>query len=814
MKKTLLQGSTIVLISILFCCGTKADDLLPRGFSFPEAPKAGDSRFVNYKDERPSQDINGRAYIRMNLAPSLPISTGLLDAAPGEHLSFFPAEKIELLPPGSEKGSKDNLIVAFGDTKILFGPEMPDGKGLEFKSVNFPGYRIKRAGEKLAMLDFHSKKEYLFGSPDGWKWRLEELRYSFNKKRFIKFEYDRDGQLKAAALPGGEKYEIEYNRTGLPAKLKDPDGAETVFQWDERARIKGLKTFLPKEHPLYPRGATVGLAMRPYLVRSIKCECDSAEGRLTSLLNSNSEKFVIEYRTDKDLKKKTDFFCGILTLPDKTKEYAKAIWSSKGIKAEKGTLEISKKGDEKFRCNQETLYEKKNGIFTEKPQNGSSIIQKNQDGGTTTTHTDALDRTSSISTDADGHITDVTSACGSGLTMSYDDLGRLVGKNESGVRTKYKYDEGGLLLEVERGEAVTRYEYDSDGMPIKTILPDGTVHEFTWDKQFRLRSHKFPNGALERFEYAGYLPLLTRHEKISIDGTDSKSNLYTYTPAGYLASSKHLYLGSEQFEYQGADIVKMTDSKGQVTKYAYDSMHRKLKEIGPNGMTTFKYDEQGRLVQTSPPDGKISRNEYDEKGWLKKKINPDKSWVEYEYNVLGRVTKEIYSDGTWTEYQYDQRDRKIAILGTHQPNWKCTYDSAGRMVLETKTDEKGQEQLTRNEYDENGRLKKTVLPDGKEIIYQYEGSLTRLHAMLRDGMITRHWYDEKGLMTGLSICPFEVYKEAKTPEERKKLLQDSMAFKNEYDKFGDAVRMIPVDKKQLAQKEPLNDPEPKGEAQP
>lgn len=736
--------------------------LLPSPFHLPTQPSPGSASCKSCAGdnaENPSLNNDGAAALTVNLSDFLPVKNTLLTIRLGTQFSFFPSEEYQLLPPGSKGGDKDFLIAKIGRKKIGFKAEINKMGAASFYSVNYPGFSIRRDGEFLALTDNKKGLRYLFSSRDGgYQWKIAGVRDKNFPARQIRCKYDEKGYLNAVVLPDDTAYTLEY-KDGLPVRVSDPAGAVTEIIWDERSHIKRVKTSLLPKHPFHPGGKFRG---KLFVIRDIHAECD-AHGRLLSLVNTDGEKFIAEYRSDKDKKKKTSYFCGILKYPDKRTIYCRLLWN--GAKnalypktIEQGWVTLDENGKEKFTSAKKFHFKKKSNtlvLFSKKLKGREHKIRRDHKTMAITGRTDPLGRTTSYMYNDRGLKTAVINPDRSSKSFRYNNKNRLIElKDELNRITKYTYNKKGSLVEVNESGIIIRYEYDQQSRPVKTILPDGTVHTFSWDSLFRMTSRTRPDGTTSRYEYAKGINAILRIDTVS---SDSKQIYYkrkfAYDPNGRLAKISYPDKTSEKFYYDCCNLIKTVDRAGAVTKFAYDSSHRKVLKISPNKeKTAYKYNNRNKLLAVIHPDRLSTLNEYDQYGNLIKRINPDKTWVKYQYDIVNRKIKAVHSDGTGSSFKYDERDRLLAISGDRSENMRYTYNAVGEMVSVSNHGLpvvlKGRKTVYK--YDKMGRKTALVLPDGSRKTNYYAGNSRKLKGTLYKGIITSYKYDKAGRIIAVS----------------------------------------------------------------
>jgi YD repeat-containing protein len=210
----------------------------------------------------------------------------------------------------------------------------------------------------------------------------------------------------------------------------------------------------------------------------------------------------------------------------------------------------------------------------------------------------------------------------------------------------------------------------------------------------------------------------------------------------------------------------------------------------------FKYDAKGNLVAVQL-SGKVYQDEYDANGRLIKRTNPDKSWVSFSYDELGVKVKERYSDRTETTFKYDGRNRIVSVSGSHSDSISNIYNDKGLLASTTVIklgDPDKKELTTAYSYDERGRKIKKALPDGSEekTVYFDNNDIIKI----RNGVITYSKYDSCGRISAVSEYPQDLFEEAETKEEKRKIFEENIVKKYSYNLLGDLVGIENIPKKQ------------------
>lgn len=175
-------------------------------------------------------------------------------------------------------------------------------------------------------------------------------------------------------------------------------------------------------------------------------------------------------------------------------------------------------------------------------------------------------------------------------------------------------------------------------------------------------------------------------------------------------------------------IIFDGDKKVSHTLYAYDPAGNLIKQtanVMVDGQNVreyaieWTYDCRGRVKsETELPNGKITSFAYDEMGRLFRKTKPDSIFIEYTYDALGRLEKMTSSDHSiGYAYEYDLHDNPIIIHDlVNQTTQKRRYDWLDRL----KEEEISLGIIIRYDYDKLDRLIEMKLPDQSYVKYIYD----------------------------------------------------------------------------------------------
>ena len=260
---------------------------------------------------------------------------------------------------------------------------------------------------------------------------------------------------------------------------------------------------------------------------------------------------------------------------------------------------------------------------------------------------------------------------GRGSHFKYDHFGRLIEKNEDNVLIRYAYDNYGrrILRSANKDKDIWNESntYDKYGRLVKTESSGKSV-EYIYNSKNQL-SAQIVNSNKIKFSYTKLGQL---ESKILFDknGKELSELRYFYSKSGKIIS--RLANGKLQsYKYDAKNqLISVYDeeSRSFVEEYVYDPSGNILKKTINGETTTFTYDAANQLVSSVSPDGKTTNYAYDaagrmiregnktyEYGWLDKVMRVAENGKEvarFEYQNSGQVSKAIREHGIET-FEWD-----------------------------------------------------------------------------------------------------------------------------------------------------------------
>ncbi|MDQ0417595.1 YD repeat-containing protein [Croceifilum oryzae] len=332
-------------------------------------------------------------------------------------------------------------------------------------------------------------------------------------------------------------------------------------------------------------------------------------------------------------------------------------------------------------------------------------------------------------------LTKTTSPEGKTITYTHDKNGNVISEKDSmGNETKISYyitDAKGKAIDTTDPNAagtntgLLKTKTDANGKV--TTYGDPSATDLGYDPNGKPKKVKDPLGNVTTFTYGPLGEVLTT--------TDAKGNTTTVT-YNLLGDVVKTVAPKDQLNREfittpgpvldkNGNVLSQTTPAGAETKSEYDKMDRVIKTILPkddNSTTervkTFTYNEVGKLVKETEPNGNVTPD------------NADDFSTSYEHNALDQVTTITNAKGDQIKQEYDNVGNLIKVT---QPLGVLTADPDDYSV--------------KKEYDLNHRVIKETDAKGKYVLTEYgaDGQVTRTRD--KEGNFKYNYYDARGLLT-------------------------------------------------------------------
>jgi RHS repeat-associated protein len=385
---------------------------------------------------------------------------------------------------------------------------------------------------------------------------------------------------------------------------------------------------------------------------------------------------------------------------------------------------------------------------------GNLLSQTNPDGGTESwtrddaemelTHTDALGHTTTITRDVYEQITRIDYPDGSFEAFTYNNFSQVLthtlrgGGTESneydarglktshtdaaGNKTAYTYNANDLpATATDAAGHATAYEYTERGLLSKVTYADGSAVSYTYDKYGDRASVTNELGNAWTYAYdefkrltgvtdpLGRTTTYTYAINASVCGSCHSDNKPTQItlPSGKITkivydvewqkTSETVGYGSNDaattgYAYDSAgNLITMTDPRGKVWRYTYDTMNRRASAADPlNNKTQWTYDKAGNRLTETRPDNGVTTNVYDAMNRLASTKDPKNQTTTFAYGGTGAsgsfgdnlISLTDARNNTYS-FTYDSLNRKTSMVYPDQSKEQWSYDASGNLATYT-----------------------------------------------------------------------------------------------------------------------------------
>jgi RHS repeat-associated protein len=346
----------------------------------------------------------------------------------------------------------------------------------------------------------------------------------------------------------------------------------------------------------------------------------------------------------------------------------------------------------------------------------------------------------------------------------YDKFNRIIKQyDEYRNEITYTYDDYAqeTICHYSASNITEKYKFNDKLYVNKITYSDNTYEEYTFDQWGNKDSIRDRNGNITAYEYDQHGNLRTMispapYSYKTVYNYDENDNIkeiitaggaytiFTYDTKGNVkqimkriddaASAVTTY----DYDNQGR-VLNATDAENNITRYEYDNSPNPVKVIGPENETTYyTYDNLNRRITSSNEAGKITYI-YNDKDKVEKVIDQNNNITRYKYDKVGNLIKMIKpeqynaatDDGIGVTYQYDAMDRPVKEINALGGVKAIKYDEFGNIAKEinpnyftsSSNDGIGLEYV----YDSNKRLVKIINPSGKasRILYDSVGNMIK-----------------------------------------------------------------------------------------
>ncbi|WP_284616233.1 RHS repeat-associated core domain-containing protein [Aquabacterium humicola] len=366
--------------------------------------------------------------------------------------------------------------------------------------------------------------------------------------------------------------------------------------------------------------------------------------------------------------------------------------------------------------------------------------------------TNELLQTTNYEYDSRGNLIEIRDANSNKVTMTYDELGRLLtSKNALNHETRWEYAGPDLATLTDPLLNITQFGHDPAGRPVVQRDPLGSQAESKYDGMSRQTQSKNALGGAVDYEYDRMGNLRTHRDE------NTNPTVFEYGDMNLPTLRRDALLAADDRQYDfGNNLTRFTDRKGQVSGRRFDGLGRMtFVGYGATPAAPTAYTSGTRL--TWDGGSRLTKLEDGACAGLDCATFTVTATIDRVYDDLDRLTRETSAQGQ-VDYTYYANGLRETMTVAGQPTVSYTYDPAGRLrqIQHAAGAVNGNvAQTITLDYDEADRRTKVTLANGITMTYGYDNAsrLTSISYKRADQSVIgdlAYGYDKAGRRTSVS----------------------------------------------------------------
>jgi RHS repeat-associated protein len=369
---------------------------------------------------------------------------------------------------------------------------------------------------------------------------------------------------------------------------------------------------------------------------------------------------------------------------------------------------------------------------------------------------DRYGNTVNITVDGTGKVQKIIDTVGREYNISYENGYIKAISDPIGRTVTYEYANGNLVRVKEPEGKYTRYSYDSEGY-LSEIRDhsNNLLESITYLHASDENQHKVDytiDAYGNRFTYSydnvrGKTTITDSNGRQSVKWYDSSYSITNSVDAEGLSTSIEYYKDANNINRYWEE-KSITDRNGNITRYERDSSGNITKITNPdNSIKEMAYDSKNNMIWEKDETGRYTFYIYDTEGtYLLKKVQPLNGTDRY---VEGESNEENFAITHYAYYNQEEclqlgyRVKGLLKTVTDSENntTTYTYDAYGNVVT---VEDPETHKLTRYEYNPIGWKEAEVSPKSYRTEYDYDNNGRVIRTILADGETTRIVYNALG----------------------------------------------------------------------
>jgi len=356
----------------------------------------------------------------------------------------------------------------------------------------------------------------------------------------------------------------------------------------------------------------------------------------------------------------------------------------------------------------------------------------------------------------------------------FDESGKVLSTSDrNGNRLTYGYDGNGRINAIiDAAEREISLDYGANGKVSSVTDFAGRIHKYDYDARGNLTRVTNPLNSITTYEYdtdrrlvsivnhLGEVILSNTYNNLNAVITQTYRNGtvdFTYND-GYTRVNNRRGFNSDIYFNENGNPTRIIDPLNNSTYFSYGPNMVLTKISDSDGDTTYKYDNQGNIVEFTDPAGNTTSYVYDETyGQITAVTDPQGNTTVFEYDDNGNLSKKTNALDRETVFEYDSEGKVIKVTSPGGIVTSFTRSDFG--YLTEITDTIGTETYTVTiGYDSLGNAASVSRPNGTTLACEYDvlGRITKVtDNSFTPARILEYTYDHSGLLTQIVENGFE-----------------------------------------------------------
>ncbi|EML0000304.1 RHS repeat-associated core domain-containing protein, partial [Escherichia coli] len=354
------------------------------------------------------------------------------------------------------------------------------------------------------------------------------------------------------------------------------------------------------------------------------------------------------------------------------------------------------------------------------------------------------------------------------IRYRYDSDGRVTEQlNPAGLSYTYQYEKDRITITDSMDRREVLHTQGEGGLKrvVKKEHADGSVTQSQFDAVGRLKAQTDAAGRTTEYSPDVVTGLITR-----ITTPDGRASAFYYNHHSQLTSATGTDGLEIRREYdESGRLIQETAPDGDITRYRYDNPHSDLPcatEDATGSRKTMTWSRYGQLLTVTDCSGYVTRYDHDRFGQVTA-VHREEGLSQYRaYDSRGQLIAVKDMQGHETRYEYNAAGDLTAVIAPDGSRNGTQYDAWGKAIRTT------QGGLTRSmEYDAAGRVIRLTSENGSHTTFRYDvldrliqetgfdGRTQRYHHDLTgklirsedEGLVTHWHYDEADRLTHRTV---------------------------------------------------------------